>query len=195
MLNSEITFIKTYELMKKILLTLACAVGILTVNAQVESSDAVITDSASARESANPTETAGDTAKITDEDLRKYAVVMDSINSMKKALLTKMSDMVKNQEGMTNARYNDLNKAINDKAKLDELKATEEEIAFVNSVTEVKNNGAAEISERFQTLAKDFIGVETYNEVKKALASDTALKTRYEAILDEVEGEESASSK
>ncbi|HLT74259.1 MAG TPA: hypothetical protein VKZ68_04215 [Ohtaekwangia sp.] len=181
--------------MKKILLTLACAVGILTVNAQVESSDAVITDSASARESAASTDTAGDTTKITDEDLRKYAVVMDSVNSMKKALLTKMSDMVKNEEGMTNARYNDLSKAIKDEAKLKELKATEEEIAFINSVTEVKNKGAADISETFQTLAKDYIGVETYNEVKNALASDTNLKARYEAILDEVEGEESASSK
>ncbi len=180
--------------MKKILLTLACAVGMLTVNAQVESSDAVITDSASAREAAG-TDAAGDTTKITDEELRKYAIVMDSVNSMKKALLTKMSDMVKNQEGMTNARYNDLNKAIKDEAKLKELKATEEEIAFINSVTEVKNKGAADISETFQTLAKDYIGVETYNEVKNALASDTSLKARYEAILDEVEGEESASSK
>lgn len=199
--------------MKKIFLALTCALGSLTLSAQVESSDEVSTDSAQAT---NRTETAAqsgvagdtasatmdsqaavssDTAGVSDEDLRKYAVLMDSINDMKKTLLREMGDMVKNNEGMTNARYNDLSKANGDEAKLQELKATEEEIAFVNQVNEKKKEGATKISETFQMMAKDFIGVETYNEVKDALAADSEIKARYDEIMEEVKKEgETASS-
>ena len=196
--------------MKKTFLALACALSSLTIFAQVESSNEVSTDSAQAT---NRTETAsqdsmasesgtmdsqaavsGDTAGVSDEDLRKYAVLMDSINDMKKTLLKEMGDMVKNNEGMTNARYNDLSKANGDEAKLQELKATEEEIAFINQVNEKKKEGATRISETFQAMAKDFIGVETYNEVKDALAADTEIKARYDEILASVEQEEGESA-
>lgn len=196
--------------MKKAFLALACALSSLTIFAQVESSNEVSTDSAQAT---NRTETpsqdgvagesdtmdnqatvSGDTAGISDEDLRKYAVLMDSINDMKKTLLKEMGDMVKNNEGMTNARYNDLSKANGDEAKLQELKATEEEIAFINQVNEKKKEGAAKISETFQAMAKDFIGVETYNEVKNALAADTEVKARYDEILASVASEEDDSA-
>lgn len=185
--------------MKKTFLALACALGSLTLFAQVESSNEVSTDSAQATtrtetssESAVDSQAAvsGDTAGVTDEDLRKYAILMDSINDMKQTLLKEMGDMVKNREGMTNARYNDLSKANGDEAKLQELKATDDELAFLNEVNEKKKTGAAKISETFQAMAKDFIGVETYNEVKDALAADTEVKTRYDEIFAEVEKEE-----
>jgi hypothetical protein len=190
--------------MKKTFLALACVLGSFTIFAQVESSNEVTTDSAQATTRTESSQDAiadesastsvesqaavsGDTAGVSDEDLRKYAILMDSINDMKKSLLKEMGDMVKNNEGMTNARYNDLSKANGDEAKLKELNATDEEIAFVNQVNERKNEGATQISETFQTMAKDFIGVETYNEVKEALAADSEVKARYDEILAEVE--------
>ena len=132
---------------------------------------------------------------ISDEDLKKYAVTMDSINGMKQTLLSEISNMVKSNESMTNARYNDLNKAGEDQAKLTELKATPEEIAFMKQVDEAKNSGAAKISETFQTLAKDYVGVETYNKVKNSLATDSALKERYTAILNKIETDGTASTR
>lgn len=189
--------------MKKTFLALACALSSLTTFAQVESSNEVSTDSAQAttRTEASSQDgvagavdsqaaVSGDTAGVTDEDLRKYAILMDSINDMKQTLLKEMGDMVKNREGMTNARYNDLSKANGDEATLQELKATEDELAFLNEVNEKKKTGAAKISETFQAMAKDFIGVETYNEVKDALAADTEVKSRYDEIFAEVEKEE-----
>ncbi len=181
--------------MKKTFLVLTCTLSSLAISAQVESSNEVSTDSAQAT---TRTETSsgevvdsqaavsGDTAGVSDEDLRKYAILMDSINDMKQTLLKEMGDMVKNKEGMTNARYNDLSKANGDEAKLQELKATEDELTFLNEVNEKKKTGAAQISETFQAMAKDFIGVETYNEVKDALAADTEIKARYDEILAEV---------
>jgi hypothetical protein len=177
--------------MKKTFLVLACVLGSFTIFAQVESSNEVTTDSSQTAASADANAQDG----ISDEDLRKYAILMDSIDDMKQSLLKKMGDMVKNNEGMTNARYNELSKAIGDEAKLQELKATEEEIAFINQVNEAKTQGTENITETFQTMAKDFIGVETYNEVKNALASDSEVKARYDQILAEVGSEDGDSSK
>ena len=197
-------FTKNYSRpMKKTFLALACLLCSFTIFAQVESSNEVSTDSAQATNrtetssqdgvTADTADVSSDTAGVSDEDLRKYAILMDSINDMKKTLLKEMGDMVKSNEAMTNARYNDLSKANGDEAKLQELKATEEEIAFINQVNEKKKEGTARISETFQAMAKDFIGVETYNEVKTAL-SDNEIKSRYDEILAEVEKEEGDSA-
>jgi hypothetical protein len=190
--------------MKKTFLAITVMMGSFAVVAQVESTDETLNDTTTTSTTESTTlqqDTSGmasaslDTAGISDDDLRKYAVVMDSINTMKKNLLTEISDMVKGNESMTNARYNELSKAGGDEEKLREMKATEEEIAFVKQVNDRKNEGASEISETFQTLARDYIGVETYNEVKNALAADSELKARYDTILNEVENEESASTR
>lgn len=131
---------------------------------------------------------AQDTTAISDEELKKYAVTMDSINNMKEELLEEITTMVKENEEMTNARYNELSKIIKDEAKLQAAKATPEEIAFIKDVQAKKKEGTAEISEVFQNMARDYIGVAEYNEIKNALASDSQLKDRYNTILKEVEG-------
>jgi hypothetical protein len=182
--------------MKKMILGAIAVMASTIVFAQVDSTDQATTYSDSTNTPAEGTGSSGqvviiehDTAGISDEELRKYAIVMDSINSMKQDLLSEITGMVKGHEKITTTRYNELSKAGGDEAKLKELKATPDEIAFVQQVTDLKNEGAAEISETFQTLAKDFIGVETYNEIKDALATDAELKARYEAILAEVQSD------
>jgi hypothetical protein len=132
---------------------------------------------------------------ITDEDLRKYAVVMDSVESMKQTLLSSISSKIKSNGKMKIARYNQLSKAVDDEAKLKELKATPEEIAFVKEIGTMKQEGAAKISETVESLANDFVGTAKYNKIKGSLEVDTAMRTRYDKIVGEMKTEDSASAK
>jgi len=124
---------------------------------------------------------------ITDDELKKYAIAMDSISDMKTTLLSSISDMVKTNEEMRTDRYNELSKIIDDDAKLAEAKATPEEIAFIKEVVAKKEEGTAAITQTFQRLAKEYIGAASYNKVKKALSSDAEVKSRYQTFLDELE--------
>jgi len=125
--------------------------------------------------------------QVTDEELKKYAVTMDSVNDMKASLLEEISAMVKANTGLTNARYNELSKIMNDEAKLAAAKATPEEIAFMKSIAEKKSEGTAEITQTLQTMAKEYVGATSYNKVKKALATDAELKAKYQTMLEELD--------
>ena len=125
--------------------------------------------------------------KVTDEELKKYAVAMDSINDMKATLLKEISDIVKEEGKMTNARYNELSKIANDEAKLAQAKATEEEKALLKKVADKKATGTEEINTTFQSLAKEYVGAESFNKIKKALTTDQELKSKYEAMLKELD--------
>jgi hypothetical protein len=128
--------------------------------------------------------------EITDEVLQKYAVTMDSIDDMKETLLANIANKVGSNESMTNERYNELSKIIDDETKLTETAATPEEIAFVREVAQLKADGTAEISKTFQTLAKEYVGASEYNQIKKALKTDASLKSRYETMMTALDQEE-----
>lgn len=123
---------------------------------------------------------------ITDEDLKKYAVAMDSIESMKGHLIETITEMVKGNEEVSASRYNELSKIIDDETKLTEAEATEVEIAFVKSVAAKKIEETAKINEAFQSLAVDYIGAKTYNAVKKALKEDEEIIAKYKALTEEL---------
>lgn len=122
---------------------------------------------------------------VTDDELKKYAIAMDSVDNMKAELQKTMAELVKSSTKINGARYNVLSKIINDEAKLAEAKATPEEIEGVKEVLAKKDEGTAKIQQAVQSLAKDFVGAAVYNKVKKALA-DPAVKARYDAILAEI---------
>ena len=125
--------------------------------------------------------------EVTDDELKKYAVAMDSVNDMKETLLKEIGDIVKEDGKMTNARYNELSKIANDDAKLTAAKATAEEKALLKKVADKKAEGTEEINTTFQSLAKDYVGAESYNKVKKALTTDAELKSKYETMLKELD--------
>lgn len=127
---------------------------------------------------------------VTDEELKKYAVVMDSVEQMSNSLLETITELVKNNDQITAARYNDLNKVIDDEAKLKELEATAEEVAAVKAIVAKKEEGTAHIQETFMTMATEYVGAATYNKVKKALA-DPNVKSRYDTILAELNKDDS----
>lgn len=131
---------------------------------------------------------------VSDEDLKRYAIAMDSIEQMKKNLIETISDMVKNNENVSASRYNDLSKIIDDEARLKEAEATDEEIAFIKSVAAKKEEETTKINEAFQSLAKDYIGVKTYNAVKKALKDDQAIKEKYNSMMEELSSSKEADS-
>ncbi len=130
---------------------------------------------------------AQDTAvTVSEEELTKYATAMDSINEMSVTLRLMITDMVKNGKVMNAARYNEISKIINDETKLTEAKATPEEIAFAKEVAAKRDEESSKINQAFQSLAKDYVGAATFNKVKKALAADTELKGKYDALLTEM---------
>jgi predicted nucleic acid-binding Zn-ribbon protein len=125
-------------------------------------------------------------AAVTDDELKRYATAMDSINEMTAALKARITDMVRNGKVITGSRYNELSKIVADEAKLAEAKATEDEIAFVKQVAATREEETAKINSAFQNLAKEYVGAAVYNKVKKALASDAQLKEKYDALMSEL---------
>jgi hypothetical protein len=172
---------------KRLLFVSAFAICATTSFAQVDSTSEAVTPETSTTQQAQ--------SDISDDDLRKYAVTMDSVNGMKQSLLDEIANKVRSNDSIPVSRYNDLYKIIGDDAKLAEAKATPAEIAFVKEVNEFKNQGAAKINEQFQALAKEYVGVAKFNKIKNSLATDNELKGRYDTIFGEVEGSGSASAK
>jgi hypothetical protein len=165
--------------MKNYLFVFALFFGVHAMQAQ---------DDSPQKESAPSENAQTESAEITDDQLEKYAVTMDSINDMKSSLLKDIEAMVKDNEKMTNARYNELSKIADDPAALAKAKATPEEIAFIKEVAAKKEEGTAKIQETFQSMAKEYVGASDYNKIKKALATDPELQKRYQAQLDKLGG-------
>ena len=163
--------------MKNYMIVFALFLGIQTMQAQ----------------NSAPAATQTETATISDEELKKYAVTRDSIDDMKETLMKDLTLMVQNNEKVKVARYNELNKIINNEAELAKANATPEEIAFVKEVAAKREAGIAAIQERLQAMAKDYVRTASYNKIKKALTSDVALQKRYQAQLDQLNGDGSNS--
>ena len=102
--------------------------------------------------------------EVTEEEL-KDAAVMDFIDNMKKDLSNTISEMVKNNEKVTAARYNNLSKIISDETKLAEAEATPEEVEAIKEILKFKDEGTAKIQETFKTLATDFVDAAVYNYI------------------------------
>lgn len=128
--------------------------------------------------------------QITDEELTRYAVAMDSVERMKATLMAKITDKVENNDLMVNSRYNELTKIIDEEAQLAAAKATPEEIAFVKEIGVMKDEGASVIKETLIAMVKEDVTAATYNRVTKALKSDPEVKKRYDAIFTTISATE-----
>jgi hypothetical protein len=126
---------------------------------------------------------------VSDDELERYAVMMDSIDEMRVSLLSEISEMVKGSEKISVTRYNELSKIIDDQEKLTAANATPEEIAAIKEVQERKDSGTVRINDAFKALAKEYVGASTYNKVRKALKDDTEVKSKYQTLLDELKAD------
>lgn len=125
-------------------------------------------------------------ATVTDEELTKYATAMDSINEMSAEVKEMITELVKTNKVVMATRYNEISKIIADETKLTEAKATPEEIEFVKELAVKRDSATLKINQAVQTLAKDYVGAATFNKVRKALGTDAALKTKYDALMIEL---------
>jgi hypothetical protein len=137
-------------------------------------------------------------ASITDDDLRRYAQTMDSVDVMQQTLNQIIAENVQKNEVMKVQRYNELFKVEKDQAKLTALNATPQEISFLKDISALKEYNLQRINTAYQALAKDYVGLKTFNTIRKSLDADPNLKSRYEAINQQVKngaGTEAAGSK
>jgi hypothetical protein len=126
-------------------------------------------------------------AGISDDDLKKYALTMDSVRVMQETLQTIIAANVQENTVMSVARYNQLFKIAADQTKLSEASATPEEIGFVKEIADLRQLNIERINAAYQALAKDFIGLKAFNAIKKSIETDQNLKARYERINQEVQ--------
>lgn len=132
---------------------------------------------------------------ISDEDLRKYAETMDSVQVMQQTLMQIITDNVQKNEVMEVTRYNQLFKIADDQAKLTEAQAKPEEIQFIKDIAALREYNVKRINAAYQALAKEYVGLKAFNAIKKGLESDPQLKQRYEAIQKEVASAQPAGNK
>lgn len=124
---------------------------------------------------------------FTDEDLKKYAVTMDSVEAMKKNLSAIVTEMVQSNTVMSVPRYNELFKIADDTAKLAATNATPAEIEFLEKVEAKREEEIAKMNATYQTMAKDYVGVKQFNAIRKAIKEDEEVKAKYDEVYKEVE--------
>lgn len=127
------------------------------------------------------------TPSFTDEDLKKYAITMDSVKGMQQTLTAIISEMVQKNTVMSVARYNELFKIMDDQAKLAETKATAQEIQFVKDVADTRAENLTRINSAYQALAKDYVGLKAFTAIKKSIETDQAVKSKYETITKDLD--------
>ena len=128
--------------------------------------------------------------EITDADLRKFAVLSQSIEFMKKDISIELNKMIKAQEGMTGQRYKELAATKGDEDKLAAIEAKDYERQFIDLVNKLKEERTASIKQVNSDLATKMVGNKgkTYKKIKAELKTDEALGARYEVILSQVSG-------
>ena len=129
-------------------------------------------------------------AEITDEDLKKYAVTMDSVEAMQESLREIVAETVRSNTVMEVSRYNELFKIAEDSTKLKAANATPEEIAFLKQIDDLRKVNIERINATYQDMAKNYVGAKTFNAIRKSLQSDQALKARFDNLSKDIESKE-----
>ncbi len=130
------------------------------------------------------------TAEISDDDLKKYAVTMDSVAGMQESLREIVAEVVRANTVMPVSRYNELFKIAEDQEKLKAANATPEEIAFLKQIDDLRKTNIERINATYQALAKDYVGLKAFNAIRKSLQSDQQLKARYDNLSKDIESKE-----
>ena len=120
--------------------------------------------------------------EVSDENLRRYAILMEAVDAMKSEISVTLNEMIKNQEGMSGKRFSELSKGEGEPA-------SEFEQKFMDTIEEMKKDRIEAIKEVNQLLATKMLpdGGKTYKAIKEAIGSDENVKARYEAILAKIQ--------
>ena len=129
----------------------------------------------------------GQAGQISDDDLKKYAMTMDSVKGMQETLNKIIAENVQQNTVMSVERYNQLFKIEKDQAQLQAANATPEELAFLKDIAALRDYNVERINTAYQALAKEFVGLKAFNAIRKSVETDEQLKARYESITQELQ--------
>lgn len=127
--------------------------------------------------------------EVSNDDLYRYAIVMETVSLFQNELSAQITEYVEQQDPAIKNRYNALAGG--------ETPANDAEKKFIDQVNSMKNDRSSEFNDAFKSMVKRVLGAKTYSEVKKAIASDSGVKERYNAMVQEIKsakGDASASS-
>lgn len=119
--------------------------------------------------------------EISNDELKKYIITMDSLEVLKNQLTTTINNLSKNSK-ISSDRFNKLMPVINDQTKLTELKATPDEIAETKKMISIRNEETMKFQKTYQTLISDFLGQDVFTKVRNGLKSDSGLKKKYDSL-------------
>lgn len=128
---------------------------------------------------------------ISDENLRSYIMVMDSVDELRTQLSEDVSEMIKSHELMDGGRaYSKIKSADGDLEKLEEEEITEEQVEAYEELQGQLEEMQAELNSTFSEMVKEHVGIAEYNKIRKGLRSDEELKARYDELVAEMNKEE-----
>lgn len=125
---------------------------------------------------------------VTDKEIHVYAVMMDSLETLKATRAEMSSRFAKGNAKITPARYIQLLPIISDKKKLAEAKATPDEIAYVTDALAKLTEAQQKFQNAFNSLVAEYVGYDTYNKVKNAIATNKRVKDRYFVEFNRIKG-------
>ncbi|MGI8599311.1 MAG: hypothetical protein ACR2KB_08650, partial [Chitinophagaceae bacterium] len=127
---------------------------------------------------------------VSDDELRQYAVVMDSIDAMKQNIQEEYNTLIQDEELMQGGRrFVEIQQVGDDSVRLSELNVTEMELETFNKIQEKYVEMTSEFKENYTNLIKEDLGAALYNKVSKAIKEDSEVKNKYDSILEEVKAE------
>lgn len=115
--------------------------------------------------------------EVTNDELYKYAIVMEAKELFSGELSAQITDYVEKQDPAIKNRYNELAGG--------ETPANDAEKKFIDQVNSMKSERSSEFTEAYKTLIKRVLGADTYKKVQTAL-KDEEVRQRYSAIVEEI---------
>lgn len=119
---------------------------------------------------------------VTEDNLRKYALMQEVIDGMKAEISVMLNDMIKNQEGIDGKRYKELASGQGEPAK-------EYEQKFMDQLNGMIDDRKEAIKSVNQILATKLLpdGGKAYKAIQNAISSDEEVKARYEEIVAQIQ--------
>jgi len=125
---------------------------------------------------------------VTSEELNRYVVMMDSLETLKKNRNDISVKLAKGNAKITPARYSQLLPIIDDEKKLAAAKATADEVAYVRNALKSLTQEGQKFQTAFTSLVNESVGYDTYNKVKKAIETNPRVKERYTDAIKALNG-------
>lgn len=123
--------------------------------------------------------------EITDEDLKNYAIIEMAVEMITSSVSPTVNELIKKQEGMTGARFNELRKMGTTEEKMKAGGAQDWEIKFMTTIYELMQKRKEAASDVINLLVNNsMLGAAKYQAIKEGLSSDANLKARYDQVAE-----------